>query len=82
MSLGIFTRFMMNPWIGAIGNSVFQNIASYTIIFGISIVLPAIIGLLITSNDKKEKLNGKIMLILYFIIILVLGIPMSAIFSD
>lgn len=82
LSPGLFTRFMMSPWIGVISNSVIQDITSYTVIFGTSIIPPAILGLLITSNEKKERTNGIIMLVMYFIIILVLGIPMSAIFSD
>lgn len=82
LSPGIFTRFLMSPWIGVIGNSVIQDVVSYMIIFGISIIPPSILSVLITSTDKREKTNGIIMLILYIIIILVLGIPMSAIFSD
>src|SRR5215831_9787619 len=53
LSLGLLTRFLMSPWFELISISVIRDIASYLIIFGVSIIPPAFLGLLIASNDKK-----------------------------
>lgn len=82
MSPGLFTRFMMSPWFETINIPFVQNAAPISIIFGVSIIPPAILGLLLTSKDKAERKTGIIMLGLYLIILMVLGIPINAMLSD
>jgi len=80
LSPGVFTSFMLSPWI--LSSPFASEITAYSIIFGISVIPPAILGLLLVSKARKERINGIIMLVLYLIIVTVIGLPMYAIYLE
>jgi hypothetical protein len=81
LSPGILTRWIIIPPTIAWSTSNSSRALAYTILAVISAIPPAIFGSLIVSSEKETRSFGITLSIIYFILLLVIGIPISALFD-
>jgi hypothetical protein len=81
LSPGVIVAWMTIPRTIAWGGSITAMLINYSVLFGISSIPPAILGSLIISDKKETKSKGIILSIIYLIILLIIGIPISTDFD-
>jgi len=81
ISPGVIVGWLIIPRAFAWGGSTIAMLINYSVHFGISSIPPAILSALIISNKKETRLQGIILLIIYLIILLIIGIPISTKFD-
>ena len=81
LSPGILTVWIMLPTIGW-GTSITTKIIGFSVLFGISAIPPGILGSLIVSKENATRSKGILLSIIYLIVLLVIGIPISTFLID
>ena len=80
LSPGVIVAWMIIPRTIAWGGSTTAMLINYSVLFGISSIPPGILGSLIISDKKETRSYGIILSIIYLIILLI-GIPISTVFD-
>jgi len=81
LSPGILAGWIIIPPTIAWSTSNASRALSYSVLAVISAIPPAILGSRIVSREKETRLFGIALSIIYFILLLVIGIPISALFD-
>jgi hypothetical protein len=80
LSPGILTAWIILPTI-AWSTSITAKIINYSVLFGISAIPPGILGSLIISKENATRLKGILLSMIYLIVLLVMGVPISTLFD-
>ena len=80
LSPGFIIQWTMFPALGW-SDSISVMITYFVVIFGISSIFPGILGWLMVSHKKETRVTGVILAIIYFIVLLVIGIPILPMFD-
>ena len=81
LSPGILTAWITIPGTIAWSTSIEARILTYSILFGISAIPPAILGSLVFSKEKVTRSKGIVLSIIYLIVLLAIGLPISTLFD-
>jgi len=81
LSPGILTAWITIPGTIAWSTSIEARILTYSILFGISAIPPAILGSLVFSKEKVTRSKGIVLSIIYLIVLLAISLPISTLFD-